>query len=235
MRVPTGRLITLLLSLALVASAAEAKTKLRVCRKACAPLVASVCPPKGKPLRKCRAPLIRDCRRQGVAVCAFGLPTSNPDTPPPGDGSVTTTTTTTSTTTTLPDPSVTTTTLPPDLAAVAGSWLFESHTIVGPACGFGEADDLIASTLAVRQDGAALSGTMEGTPASGVVTGDTWSFASQDDCRLVPATDEICCLTFRVDASGVTSPAGAQGTATATCSGGSTCAARWAGSVTRSE
>lgn len=227
-----GRVTIVLLAFALLAPAAEARTKLRVCREACAPLVASVCPPKGKALRQCRRPLIRECRRQGVAVCAFGFPTSGTD-GTPGDGPVPTTTTTT--TTTVPDPSVTTTTLPPNVAAVAGAWTFESHTIVEPACGFGDADDLIVSALTVMQDVTALAGSMEGAPATGEVAGATWTFSSQPDCRVVPGTGDTCCLRFTVDAAGVGSSAPATGTATAACDDGSSCASRWAGSVTRSE
>jgi hypothetical protein len=46
----------------------------RVCREACAPLVATVCPARSDGLRQCRVQLLRECRRKGTAVCALRLP-----------------------------------------------------------------------------------------------------------------------------------------------------------------
>jgi hypothetical protein len=236
------RRVVAVICLLLVASWADAaRTPARVCRKACAPLVSSVCPTKGKALRTCRGRLVRECRRQGVAVCAFGLPTGGPG---DGGGSPTTTTTVpavTVTTTTVPGggatttttASSTTTTLTP-AGAVAGTWRFEG-TLAQPGCSFDDSFVAIVSSLAVSQAGAALSGTVEGAPATGQARADGWTFSTLPDCRPVPGTERSCCLTFSVASAGVTSPSPAEGTAAASCDDGSTCTARWAGSVARSQ
>ena len=241
-----GRLVSFLLAVLLVASVADAKTPLRKCRQACKPLVSSVCPPSGKALRRCRTPILRECRRDGIAACALGLPTESP-----GDGTTTPTTpgsppTTTSvppssvtttvpgtspvtTTTTLPgtSPVTTTTTLPPGVPAVAGAWTFEG-TIVQAGCTLSYD---IESALSVQQDGSALSGTMEGRAATGTVTATGWTFAwSVDNLEAPGAT---CSRSFVITVPGVTSPVPADATATASCSDGSTCEARWTGSLTR--
>ncbi len=298
MRMSVGRLVSVLLALLLVTSVADARTSARKCRKACKPLVTSVCPPKGRALRKCRKPILGECRRDGVAVCALGMPTDGA-----GDGGTTTTTPTTlapplettstlaplattttapaspttsttvapplvtttttaprvtttttaprvTTTTTAPPvtttttapPVTTTTTLPPlPVPDVSGTWTFEG-AIVEHACGFNESYEAIESTLVVLQNGNTLSGSataqpIEGddVPASGQVTGGGWTFATAPDCRVVPDSDETCCLTFSVDVGEFGSPAAATGTAIAACDQGSSCQAAWVGSVTRVE
>src|SRR5262245_66253869 len=96
-----GRLVSVFLAVVLVGAIADARTPLRKCRAACKPLVSSTCPAKGRPLRKCRTAILRECRHDGVAACAFGLSTGGP-----GDE--------TTTPTTMPgqSPTVTTTTVP---------------------------------------------------------------------------------------------------------------------------
>lgn len=229
------RAVSLFVMLGLAAAVADARTPLRVCRKACRPLVSSVCPPKGKALRQCRKPIVRSCRREGVAACAIPID-------PPAGGSLTTTTTTpgavvttTSTTITAPSETTTTTTLPPGVPSVAGTWRFDG-AVVQRGCGYDESYDVIESQLNVLQQAAALSGSMvgiEGRQAAGEVTGGGWSFATTPDCRPLPASTEVCCLSFAVSAAGFASPATAAGTATAQCDGPSSCVARWNGSVTR--
>jgi len=217
-----GRLVSFLLAVLLVGSVANAKTPLRKCRQACKPLVSSVCPPKGRALRRCRTPILQECRRDGIAACALGLPTDSP-----GDGTTTPTTPGSSPTTTTVPPSSVTTTLPPGVPAVAGAWTFEG-TIVQAGCTL-HYD--IESALSVQQDGSTLFGTMEERPATGTVTATGWTFTwSEDDLQ---APDMTCSRTFVVSASGVLSPVAAAATATGSCSDGSTCEARWAGSVTR--
>jgi hypothetical protein len=228
-----ARTVSLLVLVFAFAPFADAKTPVRVCRKACAPLMASVCPAKGRPHRKCRRLIVRECHREGVAVCAFAMPTGSP-----GDGSPVTTTPggdgTSTTTTTVSPPLVTTTTTPTGTPSdVAGTWDFEG-TIVQRGCGFDASYDSIGSTLVVSQQGSALSGTAEGSPATGDVTASGWSFGTQPDCRVVPGTSETCCVTFSVDVDGFGSPASAQGTAVANCGQGSICTARWTGTVTSS-
>jgi hypothetical protein len=241
-----GRLVALLAVL-VVASVADAKTPMPKCRKACKPLVSSVCPEKGKALRKCRAEVLRECRRDGVAACALGLPTAGPGdgttTPTTTPGSTTTfttlpasvTTTTTpgsapTTTTTTPGsaPTTTTTTLPPpSVPAVGGNWTFDG-VLAQAGCNLNYD---IVSSLAVLQDGSTLYGTMEGRAAAGTVNATGWSFAW--NVGNLQAPDATCTQSFLVAVTGVTSPAAAEGTASASCTDGSTCQARWTGSVTR--
>ena len=231
-----GRLATLLLAVLLVASVADAKTPMPKCRKACKPLVSSVCPEKGKALRKCRTEILRECRRDDVAACALGLPTAGP-----GDGTTTPTTTpgSTTTSTTLPA-SVTTTTTPgsapttttptlrqPGVPAVGGNWTFDG-VLAQAGCNLNYD---IVSSLAVLQDGSTLYGTMEGRAAAGTVNATGWSFAW--NVGNLQAPDATCTQSFLVAVTGVTSPAAAEGTASASCTDGSTCQARWTGSVTR--
>jgi hypothetical protein len=227
-----GRLIAVLLALLMIVSVADARTSRRKCRKSCKPLISAVCPSKGKARRVCRRQILRECRREGVATCAAGLPTGGPGDGTFTPGSTTTTTTTPSTgvtTTTEPGTSVTTTTLPAGVVAVAGGWRF-GGTVVQPGCNI---DYDIESTLAVSQDGAALTGTIEGVPGSGTASASGWSFGTAPDCRQVPDSTEVCCLHFTVEADGATSSASAQAVAGATCDDGSTCEARWTGTVTR--
>jgi hypothetical protein len=226
-----GRLVVLLLAVLMVVSVADARTSRRKCRKACKPLIAAVCAPKGKAHRVCRRKIVRECRREGVAACAMGLPVGGGDgTSTPGSSTTTTSPSTGVTTTTVPGSTVTTTTLPPPgVVAVAGTWTFDG-TIVQPGCNI--AYD-IESTLAVSQDGAVLTGTVEGVPGSGTAGASEWTFGTAPDCRQVPGSTDVCCLEFAVDAAAATSPASAQAVASATCDGGSTCEARWTGTVTR--
>lgn len=226
-----GRLVSVLLAVLLVTSIADAKTPLRKCRKACKPLVASVCPPKGKALRRCRTPILRECRREGIAACAFGLPTGGPD-----DGTATSTTTTTpaqaTTSTTVTSPVSTTTTLPPFTGpSVAGTWLFEG-VLAEAGCNFSDDEyHEITSALAVLQDGSTLSGTMDGAAAAGAVSATGWSFNWNDGYR--ESAEATCRRRFTVTATGPGSPTPADATATAICTDNSTCQARWTGSVTR--
>ena len=233
------RIVSLLLLTCLFVPVADARTPLRLCRKACRPLVSEACPQKRRALAKCRQVLLRDCRRQGVAVCALGMPTGTP-----GDGSPTTTspgddgfspptTTLPVVTTTVPSSPVTTTTLPSAAHDVSGSWDF-TGAIVQRGCGFDASYDTIESSLVVSQQGSVLSGSTEGAPASGQVSAGGWTFVTQPDCRQVPGSTATCCLTFSIDVDGFGSPATAQGTATAQCQG-SMCQAHWTGSVTRGD
>lgn len=244
-----GRLVTLLLAVLLAASVADAKkTPMPKCRKACKPLVSAVCPEKGKPLRKCRTGILRECRQDGIAACALGLPTGDPD-----DGTTMPTTTTTpgSTTTSTTLPSVTTTTTPgsaptttttspgaasttttttlpqPGVPAVGGDWTFDG-VLAQAGCNLNYD---IVSSLAVLQDGSTLYGTMEGRAAAGTANATGWSFAW--NVGNLQAPDATCTQSFLVAVTGVTSPAAAEGTASASCTDGSTCQARWTGSVTR--
>ena len=218
------RIVSLLLLACVFVPAADARTPARVCRKACAPLVSSICPSKGRVLGKCRRLIVRACRQEGVGVCAVGTPTGTPG----GDGSTTTTTTVspplvTTTTTTIPA------TVPAD---VAGTWDFEGG-IVQRGCGFDASYDSIESTLVVSQQGSALSGTTEGATASGNVSGSGWTFTSAPDCRRVLGTTETCCVTFSVSVDGFASPATATGTAVQNCALGFICQTHWTGSVTK--
>src|SRR5262245_48392003 len=224
------RLVSAFLAVVLVGAIADAKTPLRKCRAACKPLVSSTCPAKGKPLRKCRTAILRECRRDGVAACAFGLPTGGP-----GDDTTTPTTmpgqsTTSTSVTTTTAPGATTTTLAPaDVPSVAGNWTFQG-TMVQPGCNL-NADTYhqISSALVVQQDGQALSGTMEGHAAAGAASASGWSFEWK------VGDGAPCTQRFVVDATGVSSPAAAEGVASATCNDGSSCQARWTGSVTRDQ
>jgi hypothetical protein len=221
--------IVAVICLVIVASWAHAaRTPGRVCRKACAPVVADVCPERGKALRRCRGRLVRECRREGVAVCAFGQPTGTP----PATLPVTTTTVraATTTTTVMGVVPTTTTTVPP--ALVGGEWVF-AGTQVQPGCGFDESFAEIGATLVVAQGGAALNGRIEGAAAAGQVSAGGWTFATLPDCRPVEGTEVSCCLSFGVASGGVVSPSPAEGTATGSCDDGSTCTARWVGSLTR--
>jgi hypothetical protein len=130
---------------------------------------------------------------------------------------------TTTTTTTLPGTAV------PD---VSGSWLFAA-AIETDGCSLDPSYDAIESALVVSQEANLLSGIAEGEPASGQVTGGGWTFTTAPDCRLVPGSDERCCLTFSVDVGAFGSPAAATGAAVAQCDQGSSCQATWTGSVTR--
>ena len=216
------RRVSLLLAVLLLGSIAEARTALRVCRKACAPLVSGVCPPKGKALRKCRTPILRDCRRQGVASCALAFPKNG------SDGGASTTSTTVSS-------PFTTTTLPPaGVQAVAGMWTFDG-TVAQHGCSLGASYDSIVSSLSVAQDARTLSGAIEGVAASGDVGDAGWTFATQPDCRNVPGSTGQCCLTFAVGVDGFGSPGGADGTASARCDDGSSCEAHWTGTVRRAD
>src|SRR5262249_4982244 len=205
MRTSMLRSVSLLLAVLLLGSIAEARTALRVCRKACAPLVSDVCPPKGKALRKCRMPIFRDCRRQGVASCALAFPKSGSDgggsTPTsPGNGSGPTSTTVSS--------PFTTTTLPPSgVQAVAGVWTFDG-TVAQHGCSLGASYDSIVSSLSVAQDARALSGAIEGAAASGDVGDAGWTFATRPDWRNVPGSAGQCCLTLAVGRDGLAPPAG---------------------------
>jgi hypothetical protein len=226
------RSVSLLLAVLLLGSIAEARTALRVCRKACAPMVSGVCPPKGKALRKCRMPILRNCRRQGVAICALAFPKSGSDdgtttTTLPGDGSGPTSTTVSS--------PFTTTTLPPaGVQVVAGVWTFDG-TVAQHGCSLGASYDTIVSSLSVAQDARALSGAIEGAAASGDVGDAGWTFATRPDCRNVPGSAGQCCLTFAVGVDGFGSPGGADGTASARCDDGSSCEAHWTGTVKRAD
>ena len=220
----------------LVASVADAKTPMPECRKACKPLVNSVCPDKGKTRRHCRSEILRECRRDGIAACALGLPTGGPEdgttTPTTLPGSTTTTSTTLpstgSTTTTGPAPTTTTTTLPPaGVPAVGGNWIFDG-VLAQAGCNLNYD---IVSSLAVQQDARTLYGTMEERAAAGAVDANGWSFSW--NVGNLQAPDATCTQSFLVSVTGVTSPAAAEGTATASCTDGSTCQARWTGSVTR--
>ncbi len=209
-----------------------ARTPKRVCRKACAPLVASVCPERGKTLRRCRGRLVRQCRREGVAACAFSRPTGGPGETPTLPTATTTTTpapATTTTTVTGVGPS-TTTTLPP--ALVGGEWDFAGAQ-VEPGCDLDDSFLEIGATLVVSQGGPALTGHIEGAAAAGQVDAAGWTFATLPDCRPVPETPVSCCLWLSIVSAGVVSPSPAEATAAATCDDGSACAARWAGTVTR--
>ena len=224
---PMGRLVSALLAVLLVGAIADAKTPLRKCRPACKPLVSSACPAKGKLLRKCRTAILRECRRDGVAACAFGLPGS------PGDGTTTPTTmpgqsTTSTSVTTTTSPGATTTTLAPaDVPSVAGNWTFDG-TLAQPGCNL-NVD--IESSLVVSQDAGTLYGTMEGHAAAGSVSASGWSF--EWNVGNLQAAGATCARHFVITATGVTSPAAAEGVAAATCTDGSSCEARWTGSVTR--
>ncbi len=235
-----GRLAVLLLAGLLLAPSADARTPLRKCRKACKPLVSTACPAKGRALRKCRRGILRECRRDGIATCAFGLPTGGP-----GDGttaptptsstlppSVTTTTTTlpggSSTTATVPGSASTTTTLPAPVAAVAGNWGF-AGALTQSTCSTLDYD--IISSLAVQQDGATLYGTMEGRAAAGAAGANGWSF--EWNVGNLQAPEATCAQRFVITVSAATSPAAADATATASCTDGSACQAHWVGSVTR--
>lgn len=89
----------------------------------------------------------------------------------------------------------------------------------------------IVSSLAVAQDGSTLDGTMEGRAAAGTVNATGWSF--EWNVGNLQAPGATCSQRFVVAVAGVTSPAAAEGTASASCTDGSTCQARWTGSVTR--
>jgi len=80
----------------------------------------------------------------------------------------------------------------------------------------------------VSQDGSTLYGTMEGRAAAGTVHSGGWSFEWN-----VGASGTTCTQGFVVAVTGAASPAGAEAVASASCSDGSTCQARWTGSVTR--
>jgi hypothetical protein len=220
------RAVSLLLALVLTVAVADARTPARVCRRTCRPFFSTFCPEPGKAFRKCRAHLLRDCRQQGVAVCAgasTGLPVSTTSLPDP---------TTTTTTPGTGSPTTTTTLAPP---TVAGIWSFQG-TVVADGCGQTGLFDVVEAAVSVAQDGTALSGTIGSSPATGQVGAEGWTFVTQQDCR--PSGDQagsICCLTSGVQAEGFGSPSAAQGLGTAQCSDGIACEVRWNGSLTRSE
>jgi len=235
------RRVVTVICLLLAASWAEAaRTPARACRKACAPLVSGICSAKGKALRTCRGRLVRECRRQGVAVCAIGLPTGGPGavgttpTTLPTGATTTTQPAVATTTTTVAGAAPTTTTTLASPPGVAGAWTFEG-TLAQPGCSFDQTYAAITAALVVNQAGAVLGGTVEGAAAVGDVRADGWTFATLPDCRPVQGTAVSCCLSFSVTSGGVVSPSPAEGTATASCDDGSTCTARWAGSVARTE
>lgn len=107
------RLVVIVLVLGLVGSdgVAVAASRARVCRQACAQVIAGCIADGGRP-RRCRRTAVRLCKRQGTTACLVPPTTTRPPT------TVVTTTT-----------SSTTTTQPRGLAGLLGTWDF-TYSIV---------------------------------------------------------------------------------------------------------